>query len=215
MNKKMLSYKQYTLFKPLSEKQLLDVHTRTYKKNAVIHFESEVCSHVEVILSGQVAVTRIGDDGNLMVVADFHPDAVLGGNLVFSKNPHYPMTIIAKSDVALASLSKETLLDFCLSEPEFLKTFLQVISDNAMVLGDKIKNYVSRSIVDGVKAFLKNQYFIQDSTTLTLNITKKALAEQMGIQRTSLSRVLQKMKADGIIDYDQKTIVLLNLDAIL
>lgn len=215
MKQKLFPYNQFTLFKSLKDHELQNVHTRTYKKNAVIHFEGDICSHVEVILNGQVAITRIDDSGNLMVVADFYPDAILGGNLIFSKNPHYPMTIIAKSDVSLATLSKETLLNFCLAEPDFLQTFLQVISDNAMVLGDKIKNYVNRSIFESVKAFLKNQYFIQGSTTLSLNMTKKDLAEKMGIQRTSLSRVLQKMKAEGLIDYDQKTIVILNLDEIL
>ncbi len=34
----------------------------------------------------------------------------------------------------------------------------------------------------------------------------------MGISRTSLSRELQKMKQDGLIDYDMKTITIMDRD---
>jgi CRP-like cAMP-binding protein len=50
---------------------------------------------------------------------------------------------------------------------------------------------------------------IQNSNRIQLGITKKALAERIGVQRTSLSRELAKMKADGLIDFDDKTISLL------
>ena len=48
-----------------------------------------------------------------------------------------------------------------------------------------------------------------DNCSFNLNTTKKALAEKFGVQRTSLSRELAKMKKDGLIDYDVKTITLL------
>ena len=37
-------------------------------------------------------------------------------------------------------------------------------------------------------------------------MTKKALAERIGVQRTSLSRELAKMRADGLIKYDAESI---------
>ena len=39
-----------------------------------------------------------------------------------------------------------------------------------------------------------------------LTVSKKSLAEIIGVQRTSLSRKLQKMKRDGLIEYDTKSI---------
>ena len=44
--------------------------------------------------------------------------------------------------------------------------------------------------------------------SIELPITKKELAEQMGVSRTSLSREMQKMKNEGIIDYQGKHITL-------
>ena len=49
----------------------------------------------------------------------------------------------------------------------------------------------------------------QNSNHIKLNITKKALAEKIGVQRTSLSRELAKMRKDGLIQFDSDTITLL------
>jgi DNA-binding transcriptional regulator LsrR (DeoR family) len=40
-------------------------------------------------------------------------------------------------------------------------------------------------------------------------MTKKALADKIGVQRTSLSRELSKMKKDGLIECDSESITIL------
>ena len=65
----------------------------SYKKGSVVHFDGETCSKLEIILSGKVAVDRIGESGDLLTISEFYNDDILGGNMLFSKNPYYPMTI--------------------------------------------------------------------------------------------------------------------------
>jgi CRP-like cAMP-binding protein len=48
-----------------------------------------------------------------------------------------------------------------------------------------------------------------------LTLSKKALAEMFGISRTSLSRELGRMRDEGLIDFDQKTITILDPDFLL
>ena len=83
------------------------------------------------------------------------------------------------------------------------------ISNNASILGNTIKSYVNRTIRDCITSYLLNESNIQNSKKVVLNISKKELAEKFGIQRTSLSRELNKMKKDGLIDYDSKSITIL------
>jgi DNA-binding transcriptional regulator LsrR (DeoR family) len=49
----------------------------------------------------------------------------------------------------------------------------------------------------------------QNGNIVKLSITKKALAEKIGVQRTSLSRELAKMRDDGLIKFDIDSIELL------
>lgn len=181
----------------------------SYGKNNIIHFEGDCCFSLEIVLEGKVTVDRIDESGDLLTVAEFYKGDIIGGNLIFSKNPYYPMTISTKVNSNIMEIPKEIIFEFCTENCDFLKRFLQSISDNALLLGDKIKHYVSRTIRESVISFLKYEYSIQGKEKITLNMTKKALSEKIGVQRTSLSRELQKMKNDGLINYDSSTITVL------
>lgn len=183
---------------------------KKYRQGEIIHFDGDHCHSIEIIIYGQVVIERIDDAGNLMTITEFLPDDILGGNLLFSKNPHYPMMVTAKTDSTLLSIPKILVFDFCATNIEFLRVYLEYISDHSILLGDKIKHYVNRSIRESLIAYLKSEYKLQNNQTLQLRISKKSLADRIGVQRTSLSRELQKMKNEGLVDYDKTSISILD-----
>ncbi|MGI6161736.1 MAG: Crp/Fnr family transcriptional regulator [Christensenellales bacterium] len=180
-----------------------------YGKNNIIHFSGEACLKLEIILLGHVSVERIDEAGNLMIIAEFYDDEILGGNLLFSKSPYYPMTIIAKQPTVILEIDKERLLALFSDNPVFLRSYLEFVADHTAILGDRIKHYVNKTIRECVIAYLEHERQKQNSKIIRLPITKKAWAERIGVSRTSLSRELAKMKKDGLIRYDAKCIELL------
>lgn len=181
----------------------------TYNKNNIVHFVGEKCSKLEIILTGKVVIERIDESGNLMTIAEFFGNEILGGNLLFSKNPHYPMTITAKQPTVILEINKERLFELFSDNHEFLRCYLEFISDHATILGDRIKHYVNKTLRESIMSYLNYERKKQNSSLIRLSITKKALAEKIGVQRTSLSRELAKMKKDDLIRYDSKSIELL------
>ena len=183
--------------------------TSVYNKSNIVHFVGDVCSRLEIILTGKVVVDRIDESGNLMTVAEFFSDDILGGNLLFSKNPHYPMTVTAKQPTVIMEINKEKLFELFSYNHSLLRSYLEFVSDHATILGDRIKHYVNRTIRESIISFLEYESKEQNTDHIKLNMTKKALAEKIGIQRTSLSRELSKMKKDGLILFDADSITLL------
>ena len=183
----------------------------TYKKNTVIHLEGEPCTSLEIILSGKVAVERIDQSGGLLAIAEFYSDDILGGNLLFSRNPCFPMTITAQQPSVIVEIKKDLLFEMFCNNPSFLRMYLEYVSDHAFILGDKIKHYVNKTIRESLMSFLKLESKRQNSNHVRLNMTKKALAEKIGVQRTSLSRELTKMKNDGLILFDADSITLIKI----
>ena len=51
---------------------------------------------------------------------------ILGGNMLFSKNPYYPMTITAQEDAVILEIARETLFDIFCENPVFLRGFLEI-----------------------------------------------------------------------------------------
>jgi CRP-like cAMP-binding protein len=180
-----------------------------YHKNNIVHFVGESCSKLEIILSGKVVIERIDEAGNLMTIAEFFNGDILGGNIMFSKNPYYPMTVTAKQPTVILEIDKNRLFELFLDNHDFLKNYLEYVSDHTVILGDRIKHYVNRTIRESIVSYLDYEHKKQDSNTIKLNMTKKALAERIGVQRTSLSRELAKMREDGLIEFNAVSIKLL------
>ena len=181
----------------------------SYKKSSVVHFDGETCIKLEIILSGKVVVDRIGESGNLLTISEFYNDDILGGNLLFSKYPYYPMTVLTQLPTDILEIDRETLFELFCNNPIFLRTYLELTSDRAFILGNKIKHYINKTIRESIMNYLNYESKIQNSNRIKLNTTKKSLAEKIGVQRTSLSRELAKMREDGLILFDTDSITLL------
>lgn len=215
MNKYLELIAQTVLLRSLSDDEIVgnlsdgSFCTSVYGKNGIVHFDGEICTKLEIILQGKVVVERIDESGNLMTIAEFLDDDILGGNLLFSKNPHYPMTITAKHSTVILEIGKDGLFQLFSDNHEFLKSYLEYVSDHAAILGDRIKHYVNRTIRESIMSFLEYERKQQNSNKISLNISKKTLAEKIGVQRTSLSRELAKMRDDGLIRFEADYIELL------
>ncbi|MGI6705949.1 MAG: Crp/Fnr family transcriptional regulator [Clostridia bacterium] len=215
MHPRIQPLQKITLLDSLSDEEIL-THLKngtfrivSYAKNSVIHLDGELCKKLEIILSGKVVVDRIDESGNLMTISEFYSDDILGGNLLFSKNPYYPMTVSTQKLTEILEIDRDTLFDLLCHKPSFLRAYLELISDHAFILGNKIKHYVNKTIRESVMDYLHYESKKQNSKRIRPNMTKKALAEKLGVQRTSLSRELAKMRKDGLIVFDRDSITLL------
>lgn len=181
----------------------------SYRKNTVIHFEGDPCNKLEIILSGKVVVERLDESGGLLTIAEFLGNDMLGGNLLFSKNPSFPMTITTKQPSVILEIEKELLFDLFCKNPSFLRIYLEYVSDRTSILSYKIKNHVNKTIRESLMSFLAHESKLQNSKKIMLNMTKKELADKIGVARTSLSRELAKMQKDGLIKFDLESITII------
>ena len=90
----------------------------------------------------------------------------------------------------ILEIDREALFELFCNNPIFLQMYLELTSDRAFILGDKIKHYINKTIRESIMNYLNYESKKQNSNHIKLNITKKALAERIGVQRTSLSREL-------------------------
>ncbi len=185
---------------------------KTYKKNSVIYFQNEKCVTFDIVLKGIVSVQSTDEKGNYISISDFTIGSELGGNLLFSHKNFYPMMVLAKTEVTLIHLKKDLVLSLCQSNTTFLSKFLHSISDKTLILTDKIKTLSLKSIRQCIIDFLMYESYVQKSNIIKLEVTKKDLAEKFGVQRSSLSRELNKMRKDGLIEYDAYSITIINLE---
>lgn len=163
---------------------------------------------MDIVLEGNISVQKIDERGNILKVNDFLPGDNLGINLIFASSNRYPMTVIAESRSVMLHISKKLILGLSQNNPEFMAKLMTEISDKAIILTDKIDAISHKTIRQRIIDFLTYEYHIQKSNVITLHISKKELAQRLGVQRSSLSRELNKMRRDGMLEYDARTITI-------
>lgn len=205
------------LFTDFTKEQLVEsfeinkYYIKKYKKGEIIHFQNEICNSIDVVIIGQVSVQRLDLSGNILTIAMLSQGEVMGANLMFSNKNHYPMTVTATMNTTVLHIQKKLILELCQKNMNFLIGLIRVISDKTITLTDKITSITLKTIRQCIIEFLIYEYHIQKSAVIKLDMTKKELAERFGIQRPSLSRELNKMRKDNLLEYDGHSITIKDL----
>lgn len=194
-----------------SEQLILSKHlfVHRYRKDEFVHFEGDLCDNLEMINKGSIHIEQLDSDGNAKVVQDYSKGSFFGLNFLFSSNNYFLMNVIASSDTVILSIEKSIISEFIDKNRQFRYEFIKVVSDNTRRMGMKIKTDFRVPLREKILNYIKHESIKQQSKHILLKTSKTALAKEFGVERTSLSRELQKMKKSGIIDYDRKGIVLL------
>lgn len=182
---------------------------RSFSGNELIYLQGGSCTTVDLILQGRVSVERLEESGKILKIQDFQAGELLGADLAFSRRPEYPMNLVAREDVLLLRVGRRVMLNLCMENEAFLSGYLSAISDKTLILTDKIGIMIRPGLRERILEYLKQEMSRQGNRTIRIPGTKKQLAEKLGVQRTSLSRELQKMRNEGLLRFDQKEITLL------
>ena len=202
------------LFRDFTKQELLNIFKinkytlSKYIKGEIIHLQNEVCKTMDLVLAGQVSVQKIDENGNILTISSFSSSDIMGANLLFASKNNYPMTITSKVNSIILHIHKELILELCQSNKNFLIGLITVISDKTLTLTDKINSITLKTIRQCITEFLIYEYSIQKSNVIKLGMSKKEMAERLGIQRPSLSRELNKMRKDGLLKYDANSITI-------
>lgn len=189
---KQLREEEWVMFESLM-KQAYPV-----SQGAFVYMESDPCKTLDIIIEGSVYVKRHDLEGRTLMVERFVSGDFLGANLLFSSQATYPMHVIAETDCKIVKLPKVMVLSWCQGNTDFLEAFLNAISDRARVLVSTIHKLSTGTLRERLlDDFHKEK---NHRNEIVLKVTKKELAERYGVQRTSLSRELQKMTEDQIIE---------------
>ncbi|OPL10789.1 MAG: transcriptional regulator [Firmicutes bacterium ML8_F2] len=208
--------KNTSLFGSITEEDLKIIESSQYRigkyeKEQIIYLQNEKCRSADIILSGKVSVKKISKEGNILSIHTFFSSDLLGANIIFSSSNTYPLTVVSEEKTVLFHMPGQLILRLCRNNNHFLVSFLGAVSDRTVILADKIKTISLKTIKEQITDYLKYEYHLQNSEVIKLTLSKKELAERFGVQRSSLGRELNKMRRDGLIEYDARTITLKGL----
>ena len=188
----------------IAENQLF---VRHYAKNATIHHQHEACSVLDVVLSGKLVAYSLSENGSAITMFEFQTGSMIGANLLFGENTIYPLNIYGVTPCNVLHIPREAVMEF-LHDYHFVMQYIKSLSLNSQGMNRKIKMLTQKTLRENLMDYLKQQSIMQGSSKIVLPFSKKELADYMGVQRPSLFRELKKLKDEGIIEINNRTIQL-------
>ena len=182
----------------------------SYNKGQILFQEGDICENIGIIEEGLIQLERIYSSGKSIVLAKLSEGDVFGEALVISSKSLYPATVIAKSDCKIIFINRKEILKLCSKSEKILENFITLLSDKVIMLNKKVKSTSLKSINHKVVDYILEKSRIANSNIIMLNESKEDIAAYLGIPRPSLSRELINLRDEAIIDFDRKSITILN-----
>ncbi|MCT4688948.1 Crp/Fnr family transcriptional regulator [Vallitalea sp.] len=182
-----------------------------YSKEQIISTEGEECNKIGIVLEGNIEVRKIYPMGKSITVTRLNPSDIFGEVILFSNMKYYPSTLVACNSLEVLYISKKQIIDLIEHQSIIMNNLLNVLSSKILTLNKKLRNLSYENMRQKIADFLLSEYKKQQNLYIELNISRKEMAETLGVTRPSLSRELALMKDRGIIDYHKNIIKIGNL----
>jgi CRP-like cAMP-binding protein len=183
---------------------------KKYTRGSTVHTQGKSCLTMDIVLSGSLIAYALSQNGSENVLFEFKKNSIIGANLLFGNANCYPMNIYCSSNCELLHIKREDVQRL-LHDYQFTMNFVKSISLNSQGMNKKITMYTQKSLRENLLDYLSALSAEQKSTVVTLPISKKQLADYLGVQRPSLFRELKRMKDEGVLEIDNRSIKILDI----
>lgn len=186
-------------------------HFLKYQPGAQIARRGEECTHLKFLISGNIRSEMTNNNGKIKVSEEIHSPNVLAPNHMFGRNTSYPADIYAVDETGIMQIDKASFIQMLQNEPIFLINLLNIISRRSQ---KSIETFLSLSSGDMKEklAFWVLSFTQRKSTNIRIICKQKDLYSFFGVQRSVFMNALNELKEEGVIDFTNREIIVLDRD---
>jgi len=191
-----------------------------YQKGGLILLQGCIYSSLYILLEGSAYAEMSDDEGRCIRVETFSPVEALASAVLFAPKPVLPVTVGAQSECRIISLPKEAILKLCLADKDILEAFLAESGARIQFLSERLRltrfATLRQRIADWLvrKAQPNLESRMDRPPSVRAEPSFEKIADLMGVARPSLSRELARMREEGLIEIEGRTVYLKNFDAL-
>ena len=210
--------KKVPLFAEFSDDDLAAVaslmQARRYAKHAVLVYEGDPGDALFVVINGNVAVTRVSNDGKETILSILKEGDFFGEMGVLDASPR-SATIKALRDAEVAILARKDFLELLGKNPQMCLSLVGALSSRLRATNQAIQANAYQDIRTRLASLLLNleRNFgekVDGGTRLTLRLTNQEMANMIGTTRETVNRMLNKFWDEKLIDMRTANIVVVD-----
>lgn len=219
MDKDMENLHQIPLFRGISAKDItpmmkcLGSYERKYQKGEYISLISQRIQCTGVVLKGTVHMVKEDVWGDKTILASIGYGELFGESFVCGDADTSSVSILSKTDTRILFLPFDRVMHSCSESCEFhhrlIENMVKVIANKNVQLMEKLEIVSKKSLREKIETYLSIEAGYNRSRYFQIPMGRTELAEYLCADRSALTRELNNMKKDGVIDFDKNTFRLL------
>jgi len=202
------------LFSNMREEELARLangcQLRRMERGKLIFRTGEPCNEFHVTVVGQVKLFAISPAGTEKVIELCGPGHSFAEAVMFMEMP-YVISAQTPADSLILSVGKSAVLDEIAASPDFALRMLAGLARRLHGLIKDVEAYTLHSGVQRVIGYLLGDRvdeaeLASESITISLPVSKAAIASRLSLTPEYFSRVLSELDAAGLIQVDKRDI---------
>lgn len=187
----------------------LDISVYEVNKKDIIATQGTLCKKLYVLLEGKLRVDIIDGLGNEVMIEYIVAARAFATPHLFSSDGTLPATFTAIEDGILLTSSKESMFKLISEEPKILHNFLCITGNCNVCTVTRLKTLSRKTVRERFVVYLL-EHRKKNTTTVNIIHNQATLAEYLNVTRPALSKEINKMIKEGIIEMEGKTVRILD-----
>lgn len=189
--------------------QCLGAQTKEYKKNEYLYRNEDSIDTVGIIVKGKVQIVREDLWGNQTFLVSMSKGEMVGENFCCGLNHNATVSFLAATNVTAIFMPFSRVMHSCSRSCRFhhrlIENMVTIMAMKNVSLMDKVDIISKKTLREKIATYLMQEAGKQSSTYFEIPLGRVQLAEYLCADRSALTRELNKMKEEGLLDYDKNS----------
>ncbi|MEZ5831447.1 MAG: Crp/Fnr family transcriptional regulator [Dongiaceae bacterium] len=191
-------------------------HKESFAAGTLIIDEGNPNGHAYALLDGWALRFRVFPDGRRQILRSFLPGDFIGLSGSLLGVPGH--SVVALTDIVVARLNTKLLAEQLRTSPRLWLAALWSYARDRSILDERVASIGRRSAYERLAHILVELYSrlefvgLADRETFVLPLTQEHLADLLGLTSIHVNRVLRRLKEDGLIAMEGRTVRILQPD---
>lgn len=203
----------WDVLKPDERNFIQNTHSvKHFKKNEVIQNEGDKPTHLMILESGKVKITKKGSGSRSQIVRMLKPTEHFSYRSIIANEPN-STTAIAFENCSVYMIKQEDFLSILRHNNAFCYRFLEELSFDLSESDEMTVNltqkYVSGRLASSLLLLKRSYGLEQDNATISIYLSREDLANLSNMTTSNAIRTLSTFANDGLISIDGRKIKIL------
>lgn len=209
--------RQHYLFRRLPddafESILAQSNLTSLKRNEILFEQGDDATRFYLVRNGQIMLFQTSPEGHEKVVDIIGPGQTFAEAVMFMEGSRFPVNAKATSSTELFYFDNKLFIEQLQKSNTLCFALMADMSTRLKGLLTEISELTIYNAKHRLVSYLLGQINdLQDKPTIKLTATKSMIASRLSITPETFSRILSKLRKEGLITIEDETITLIQPD---